>query len=77
MLQLYWSIAAFIDFLVVYNLMPLSSVWTWVAVIPMHVLILAILCGLHLLFLIVFSFVIDEEDVTDIHNIYRTLLLYS
>ncbi len=77
MLQLYWSVAALIDFLMVYNLMPLSSVWTWVAVIPMHVVILAILCGLHLLFLIVFSFTIDEEDVTDIHNKYRVLLLYS
>ena len=77
MLQIYWLIAALIDFLIIYNLMPVSSVWTWVAVIPMHVLILAILCGLHLLFIIVFSFAIDEDDVTDIHNIYRTLLLCS
>ncbi len=77
MLQLYWSIAALIDLLIVYSFMPLSSVWTWVAVIPMHVVILAILSGLHLLFLIVFSYTADKEDVTNIHNIYRVLLLYS
>lgn len=77
MLQIYWSIAALIDFLIVYNFMPLSSAWTWVAIIPMHVLILALMCGLHLLFLIVYSYTADKEYVTDIHNSYRVLLLYS
>lgn len=77
MLEVYWSIAALIDFLLVYNFMPLDSAWTWVAIIPIHIIILALLCGLHLLFLIVYSFTADRKDVTNIHNSYRFLLLCS
>lgn len=78
MLQLYWSIAALIDFFIVYKFNLLTSVWDIIPVILLHILILAVMCGLHLLFLIVYSFTVDRnEDVKNIHNSYRFLLLYS
>lgn len=77
MLQLYWSIAALIDAFIVYKLDLITSAWGVVLAVLMHVIILALLCGLHLLFLIVYSFTADDKEVTDIHNSYRFLLLYS
>ena len=78
MLQLYWSIAWVLDILLVLKFNLVDAVWDiWLPVL-MHIVILALLCGLHLLFLIVYSFTVDgNEEVRNIHNSYRFLLLYS
>ena len=78
MLQLYWLIAAAIDVLLVCKLGLVTSVWHRIPAILLHVLILALLCGLHLLFVILYSFTVDRnEEVKNIHNSYRFILLYS
>lgn len=78
MLQTYWLIAALIDIFIVYKSDLLASVWGIIPAVLMHILILALLCGLHLLFVIIYSFTVDRnEDVTNIHNSYRVILLYS
>ena len=76
MLQTYWLIAALIDIFIVYKSDLLASVWGIIPAVLMHILILALLCGLHLLFVIIYSFTVDRnEDVTNIHNSYRVILL--
>lgn len=78
MLQLYWSIAALIDVFIVYKFNLVTTVWDVIPAVLLHVLILALLCGLHLLFVILYSFTVDRnEDVKNIHNSYRLILLYS
>lgn len=78
MLPLYWSIAALIDALIVFEFNLINSVWDIIPVILMHVAILALMCGLHLLFLILYSFTADNsKEVRNIHNSYRFLLLIS
>ncbi|MBQ8575866.1 MAG: 1-acyl-sn-glycerol-3-phosphate acyltransferase [Clostridia bacterium] len=78
MLQLYWTVAALIDFFIIYKFNIVTSVVDIVWAILLHILILALLCGLHLLFLIAYSFTVKRnEEVKNIHNSYRFLLLYS
>lgn len=78
MLQLYWSVAALIDVLIILKFDMVTSFWDIIPAVIMHILILALLCGLHLLFLIVYSFTADrDKEVKNIHNSYRFLLLYS
>ncbi len=78
MLQLYWSIAALIDIFLICKFDLVTTVWGVIPAILLHVLILALLCGLHLLFVILYSFTADNsKEVKNIHNSYRFLLLYS
>lgn len=78
MLQLYWSIAAVIDFLIVYNLNLVNSAWDFWIPLLMHVGILALLCGIHFVFIVLYSLVVDRnKEVRNIHNSHRAVLLYT
>lgn len=78
MLQLYWSIAALIDVLIVCKFNLVTTVWDLIPAVLMHIVILALLCGLHLLLVILYSCTVDSnEEVKNIHNSYRLILLYS
>lgn len=78
MLQLYWSIAAVIDFLIVYNLNLVNSAWDFWIPLLLHVGILALLCGIHFVFIVLYSLVVDRnKEVTNIHNSHRAVLLYT
>ena len=78
MLQLYWLISALIDVGIVLKFNLVDSIWDIIPAILLHVLILALMCGLHLLLVILYSFTADcKKEVTNIHNSYRWILLYS
>lgn len=78
MLQLYWSIAAVIDFLIVYNLNLVNSAWDFWIPLLMHIGILALLCGIHFVFIVLYSLVVDRnKEVRNIHNSHRAVLLYT
>lgn len=78
MLQLYWLISALIDVGIVLKFNLVDSVWDIIPAILLHVFILALMCGLHLLLVILYSFTADcKKEVTNIHNSYRWILLYS
>lgn len=78
MLQLYWSIAAIIDALIVCKFDLVNSAWDFWIPLLLHIGILALICGIHFLFIIVYSFVVDKnKEVTNIHNTHRLVLLYS
>ena len=78
MLQLYWSIAAVIDFLIVYKFNLVDSGWDFWIPILIHVGILALMCALHFVFIVLYSLVVNrDKEVTDIHNSHRAVLLYT
>lgn len=78
MLQLYWSIAAVFDFLIVYNLNLVNSVWDFWIPLLMHVGILAVMCALHFIFIVLYSLVVDRnKEVKNIRNSHRAVLLYT
>ena len=78
MLQLYWSIAAVIDFLIVYKFELMDSVWDFWIPILIHVGILALMCALHFIFIVLYSLVVNrDKEVKNIHNSHRAVLLYT
>lgn len=78
MLQLYWLIAAVVDFLIVYKFNLMGSGWDFWIPLLLHIGILALLCGIHFIFIILYSFVVNKDkEVKNIHNTHRLVLLYS
>ena len=78
MLQLYWSIAAVIDFLIVYKFNMVDSVWDFWIPVLMHIGILALICAVHFIFIVLYSLIVNrDKEVKNIHNSHRAVLLYT
>lgn len=78
MLQLYWLLAAVADFLLVYKFNLVDSGWDFWIPLLLHIGILILLCGIHFIFIILYSFVVNKDkEVKNIHNTHRLVLLYS